>query len=225
MRRIRTGRTDRKEDGKDEIENLQWFDHSCGIAVYYTAKQLSFDIFDVSRESISYFSSIAAKFWEDAMLKVSTIQTRSDAQTFVIFVSDGNPTLRNTEGDGNWTGYSYEGTFHRLFLREVGIDVWGYGFDSPPPNHYAFDSDTGRLWIENMMQQSYNHAKDDARNIVNSGREFYSISVFEDIPRMEQLVKYAYSGSDNGEYPDGHYHTATTADSLSEIFDSLYQTA
>ena len=40
--------------------------------------------------------------WEDALATANAIQTRDGAEAYVIFVSDGNPTFRNTRGTKIW---------------------------------------------------------------------------------------------------------------------------
>lgn len=46
--------------------------------------------------------------YEDAFNKLSQIKTRADATTYVIFITDGNPTVRNSKGEINqWDGESW----------------------------------------------------------------------------------------------------------------------
>jgi Mg-chelatase subunit ChlD len=39
--------------------------------------------------------------WEDALETASNIKTREGASVSVVFVSDGDPTLRNSRGNGD----------------------------------------------------------------------------------------------------------------------------
>lgn len=46
--------------------------------------------------------------WEDALEKAYELETRDDASKYVIFVSDGDPTLRNSAGDYYGSGVYYK---------------------------------------------------------------------------------------------------------------------
>ncbi|MGI6177583.1 MAG: VWA domain-containing protein [Eubacterium sp.] len=80
--------------------------------------------FESTAGGISAPSSFTGTNWEDAFTKTAEVMSevgRSDAQPYVIFVSDGNPTFRNTLGDyyTNQTYYldsSYDGWVHTSSL-------------------------------------------------------------------------------------------------------------
>lgn len=103
--------------------------------------------------------------------------------------------------------------------------MWGFGTDRPPEGDIWLDSDAGRSWLAYAVGLCYDNAKDDAKAIVDAGKQFYAISVFEDIDRMKSLAAYAYSGDDSGAYPEGHYKTARNSGDLSGIFSSIFSAA
>ncbi|HAD18950.1 MAG TPA: hypothetical protein DCF42_00995 [Lachnospiraceae bacterium] len=117
--------------------------------------------------------------WEEALKKANSVTTRSGAEKYVIFVSDGNPTYYGTRPYG-----------------------------------------TGKETDQNILN-SYNAARDDARRIVAAGKHFYTLGVFGDVSRMQNLTGYAYSGSDSGTYPEGHYQTASNQSALNAAFANI----
>lgn len=147
--------------------------------------------------------------WEDALTKANNISMRSDAKKIVIFVSDGQPTLRNTPDNPH--------AMEAFMYRQIGA----YGPGTDTPSGWWTDPDI----LESVVQKCYNNAKDEAKAIVDSDKDFYAITVFENVSRMENLVAYAYSGNDSGSYPDGHYKTANNASELANVFWGLVETA
>ena len=79
---------------------------------------------------------------------------------------------------------------------------------------------TGYETVANV-RTSYERAKDDAKSLVDSNISFYTLGVFGNASRMSNLTAYAYSGNDIGEYPSGHYQTASDTASLTEAFANI----
>jgi len=108
-----------------------------------------------------------------------------------------------------------------------GADVYVVFVSDGNPTYWLRDSDgairgTGYETTDNIAN-SYAQAKVVARNIVKKGTEIYSVGVFGDASRMENLIRYAYTESDNGELKEGHYQTAGDAASLKAAFDDIIQ--
>ncbi|MGN1218440.1 MAG: hypothetical protein ACI4TD_10785, partial [Phocaeicola sp.] len=74
---------------------------------------------------------------------------------------------------------------------------------------------------ETNVRRCYDQAKDDAKTIVDSGKNFYTLGVFGSLGRMSNLTAYAYSGNDTGTYPAGHFQTAADEASLKAAFQSI----
>ena len=91
------------------------------------------------------------------------------------------------------------------------------------PTYYVDGYTTGGTGYETdtNVATCYYFAKDDAYELVQNGYHFYTIGVFGDVSRMQNLTAYAYSGTDDGSYPDGHYQTASDQKSLVEAFQSI----
>ena len=99
--------------------------------------------------------------WESALLKADSLEVATDAPTYVIFVSDGDPTYRNSRTDisnSSVSNYYYTKTSTRF----------GNGSD--------------------YNAAHYNAAKVVASDIVSHGKEFYTIGLSSQGARMQNLA-------------------------------------
>ena len=150
--------------------------------------------------------------WEDALQTASTVTFDGDGDaTYVIFVSDGNPTFRNTKGDyGYWRDYG-------LWIGRRWIEDIDYN-----PDYYKKYGVYGTGYEDEYVIRNYEHARDDAKALVDSNWHFYTIGVFGNVSQMQSLTNYAYSGSDsNTSAGDGHYFAAADADDLSTALSEI----
>ncbi len=150
--------------------------------------------------------------WEDALQTVSDVTLGGDGDaTYVIFVSDGNPTFRNTKGDyGYWRDYG-------LWIGRRWIEDIDYNKD-----YYKKYGVYGTGYEDEYVIRNYEHARDDAKALVDSNWHFYTIGVFGNVSQMQSLTNYAYSGSDsNTSVGDGHYFAAADADDLSTALSEI----
>ncbi len=135
--------------------------------------------------------------WEAAFKEASKITTREGAAKYVIFVSDGNPSFHVTYGAGS-----------EYYDQENGYYIYGTGTDTNDTN----------------VRISYVCARDDAKNLVDNGYNFYTLAVFDDnVDRMSRVTAYAYTGSDGtgSTYPEGHYQSAANKEALNRAFASI----
>lgn len=137
---------------------------------------------DSFKAAVNSLSADGGTNWEDALSKANSLYFgKNDSQTYVIFLSDGNPTYYNGKNG----------------------KVEGEG-DSDPDG------------------KCYDNAKDDARAIVNpGGKEFYAVNAFGDAGKMQSLVGYAYTGSDEGTAPVGRYFEVDDQDGLNAAFSAI----
>lgn len=140
--------------------------------------------------------------WEDGLHDADTITTREGANVYVIFVSDGNPTYRNTKGG---TGSSGEMSSHSGWEGQqyYAHTVYGSG-----------NSDNNGL--------NFRYALVQAQNIVNGGKTFYSIGAFGDASNMQNLA--TQSGALASNYYDATDQTALNAafaNIINEITNAL----
>lgn len=123
--------------------------------------------------------------WEAALAAAKNFNFGDNDKTYVIFVSDGNPTKRDSPID---------------WLEKI--------FGTPPFG-------TGQLDADNV-QNCYDVAKDDARDIVNKGKDFYTIGCFGNVSRMQELTNYAYNSTNSGKY-----YSASNAAQLSAALNEI----
>ena len=157
--------------------------------------------------------------WEDALQECASVSFGDDDPTYVIFVSDGNPTFRNSRittdylprndnpnwSNSDWNTYRTDDIFYGGYYN---YRVYGLGSDDPTRDNYSPTS----------MQRCYDAALDDAKNLVNSGRILYTIGAYGDVSRMQSLTTESGAG-------DGHYYAAnddaSLQNALREIADAI----
>ena len=133
--------------------------------------------------------------WEAALQQALNVSFGNNYPTYVIFVSDGVPTFRLTKGDYNPMDDYFYATY----------GVYGNGTD-----------EEDRTGVEALVtvQRCYDHAKDDAKAIVDKGYKFYTIGAYGDIDRMKSLTTDAGSSIDN-------YYAASNASELTDAFKNI----
>lgn len=128
--------------------------------------------------------------WEDALEKANAVNFGDSDTTYVIFVSDGNPTFRNTkDGDNNYGENTQHGIYPDFY----------YGSGNSDNNG-----------------KNYKFALEQAKAIVSSNKEFYTLGVFGNVSNMQSLT--TASGA-----PASHYYAATDEAGISAAFSSIAQ--
>lgn len=139
--------------------------------------------------------------WEAALKAANGVNFGDDDQTFVIFVSDGNPTFRDTKGDygdlplndnAQWTDWWGRPTEEYQRYRDDKLDnvsVYGLGSDNSANANYSPTS----------MGRCYDNAVDDAQAIVSAvgADNFFTIGAYGDVSRMQALTTAAGPPSSN----------------------------
>jgi hypothetical protein len=85
-------------------------------------------------DAVSSLSADGGTNWEDALKTASGITTREGASASVVFVSDGDPTFRNTKGDGDYSNLTPKG-------------LWGSGYDDPNGDNYKYALDQAKTIV------------------------------------------------------------------------------
>ena len=114
--------------------------------------------------------------WEAALSAADGISfgNNDNDKTYIIFVSDGNPTFRASQYGANnsdcysWSGFGFGAT----------CSVWGNGQTDPNP------------------YRNFNAAQDVAEEIIEKGKEFYAVGAFGNASNMENLGGTYYNASD-----------------------------
>lgn len=140
--------------------------------------------------------------WEAALAAAQNFNFGDKDKTYVIFVSDGNPTFRNTRG--NYHKYESWQILHRDRWEESDskfdyLGVYGDGTED-----------------EENVKRAYEQSLDEARSIVNSKRELYTIGCFGNVTRMQELTNYAYRSTNSGKY-----YSASNAVQLSTALNKI----
>lgn len=132
--------------------------------------------------------------WEAAMQMANTVNFNDEDQTFVVFVSDGNPTFRYTQGNYS----SYTNDFNQQYYNNYG--VWGSGSEESSVT----------------VARCYEHAVDDAKALANkvTTGNFFTIGAFGSVDRMRSLT------TDAGA-PASNYYSATDTAALNQAMADI----
>ena len=134
--------------------------------------------------------------WEDALKVANAIQTRDGADVYVIFVSDGNPTFRDTHG-GSYGQTSGEFTKH---TSGTGLNQKTY--------YGSGNSDNNGLNLQ--------YAKNQASAIAGEGHTLFSVGVFGNVSNMQSIAQVA--GQSN------NYYSASDSAALNAAFANIINT-
>jgi Mg-chelatase subunit ChlD len=135
--------------------------------------------------------------WEDALKTANGISTRSDANAYIVFVSDGNPTYRDTR-DAEPSYYEWD-TRHKYPI-----------YSSEDSEHYDGIYGSGN---SDKNSKNFKWASEQAKEIANDGKTLYSIGVFGDASNMKQLAKEAGQ--------EGNYYSADDETALKSAFSNI----
>lgn len=134
--------------------------------------------------------------WEDALKVANAIQTRDGADVYVIFVSDGNPTFRDTHG-GSYGQTSGEFTKH---TSGTGLNQKTY--------YGSGSSDNNGLNLQ--------YAKSQALAIAGEGKTLFSVGVFGNVSNMQSIAQVV--GQSN------NYYSASDSAALNAAFANIINT-
>ena len=135
--------------------------------------------------------------WEDALADAANVDFGDKDPTYVIFVSDGNPTFRNTRGNYN--------PLDNYWYNQYG--VYGNGNDQSSYQGIPVATTIGRC---------YDHAVDDAQALASSvgADHFYTIGAYGDVSRMQSLT------TDAGA-PGSNYFSASNTSELESALETI----
>lgn len=132
--------------------------------------------------------------WEDALKVANSITPRNGATTYIVFVSDGAPTFRDTRG-GDEDSEGSEFTQYNV----EGHTIYGSG-----------SSDENGL--------NYSYAADIARQMNQNGKTLFSVATFDSDASNNMSRLAAAAGQAK------NYYSASDQDSLSDAFNNIIQT-
>ena len=165
-------------------------------------------------QSVNGLTASGGTNWEAALEQAESINFGDDDQTFVIFVSDGNPTFRDTRittdylprndnpnwSNSDWTTYRSDNYYYNS------QGVYGLGSDNPNQDNYSPTS----------MQRCYDAALPEARAIVQAvgADHFYTIGAYGDVSRMQTLTTEAGA-------PAGNFYNANDTAALNQAMADI----
>ena len=165
--------------------------------------------------------------WEDGLQTARALyneQHRPDAEQYIIFVSDGEPTCRVTRGDyyqnrdiGEYS-MSNNNTVANPFTDTTNKDSNGE-YKQYYARGYGALSDGGYYYTG--VEHCYSNAKDDARSFVDTGANLYTVGIFsteEKLKQMNTLANYAYSGYEYADVDNDRYKYASSVEVMHEVF-------
>ena len=136
------------------------------------------------QNTVNRLSANGGTNWEDALQTANGLSARQGADVYILFVSDGNPTFRNTRDEGS----SWNGEYTRHYSN--GHTYYGSG-----------NSDYNGL--------NYQYAAAQAQAITGAGKTLYSIGAFGDATNMQKLA--AAAGESNNYYDANDQDTLNAA--------------
>lgn len=167
--------------------------------------------------------------WEDALQKANevTFTNNPNAPVYVVFISDGDPTVRNTrmpEGTTYINGPTRLIEVYPDYRQKMGTTIsdshnYDFRFTGFSSTNTVYGCGFGETLCD-TDRLNYSAALINARNIVSSKKQFYTIATFNNsnsVARLEQLTNDAYSP----ESAEGHYYNTTNADELNSALESL----
>ena len=153
--------------------------------------------YDTFRTQVNNLSAGGGTNWEAALDEAGNVNFGDDDQTFVIFVSDGNPTFRNTRittdylprnDNPNWSNSDWN-TYRGDNYYYNSQGVYGLGSDNPSYDNYSPTS----------MSRCYQAALPEAQAIVQDvgADHFFTIGAYGDVSRMQTLTTEAGAPASN----------------------------
>ena len=145
--------------------------------------------------------------WEDALQDAAEIDFDDEDPTYVIFVSDGNPTFRMTRG-------SYDRYYNDYYLDNWGNQQYGRIDDLSWSSQGVYGN--GQDVTTENVRRSYNEAVDDARSLASTigADHFYTIGAYGNVDRMQSLT------TDAGA-PAGNYFSAANTTDLQNALATI----
>lgn len=158
--------------------------------------------YDSFSSAVNSLTATGGTNWESALRRANIMQAASTAPTYVIFVTDGDPSVKITRGD-------LDDSAMDLNVHSTAIT------DDSPFRRYGY---FGHGFLNDTnYTRCYDASTDEAASIVSHHKAFYTIGFSADVTRLTNLTTQAYGGT----LPSGHNFTATDTASLTSAFNSI----
>ena len=130
------------------------------------------DDYGTYRSAVNGLSADGGTNWEQALYNANRLEVDDDAATFVVFVTDGDPTYRLSRynaPDSEIQGYNRD-------ARYFAYNIFGEG-----------DGDTNN--------RNFDAAAEEVKSILDKNKTFYAIGVSSDVTKVQNLVDEAGGGT------------------------------
>ena len=132
--------------------------------------------------------------WEQALQVANRMAVDSDAATFVVFVTDGDPTFRVSRGD----------------VTNSDLDMYN---SNTTYQYYRINNVFGQGNADGQGR-NFDFAAEEVKSILANNKTFYAIGVSSDVTKVQNLVDEAGGGT---------AYLATDSDALEEAFANITQ--
>lgn len=152
------------------------------------------------QDEVNGLSANGATNWEAALNEANALEVSSDTPTYVVFVSDGDPTLRMSR------------------LNDTDSEV----YTTAQSNGSWYQYRDGVFGVGSTFRQGhYDAAKRTAQSIVSHNKKFYTIGVSTASQRMSTLATDAYATSGGIPAGETHYFPGNSQQDLKDAFDKI----
>ena len=148
------------------------------------------------KTSVNGLTAEGGTNWEAALKLANEMEVNSEAATFVVFVTDGDPTFRISRGDA--TNAELTGTNAQT------TDISDY---------YALYNVFGAGGSDNASR-NFNFAVDQVKEIKEVEKEFYAIGISNSVTKVQNLTT-------DGGYAADHAFIADDSDAIANAFKSI----
>ena len=154
------------------------------------------DSFNTYTRAVNNLNASGGTNWEQALSIANRMAVDSDAATFVVFVTDGDPTYRVSRG--NYTNDNLDMRTNSTYDRYREYGLFGMGTDN--------NSTT--------VSRCFDAAVPEVSSILASNKTFYAIGVSSSVTKAQNLVDEAGGGT---------AYLATDSDALEDAFENITQ--
>ena len=135
--------------------------------------------------------------WEQALQLANTLPVRDNAATFVVFVTDGDPTFRKSRGD----------------IADSQIDEQEDDYGNPYTGFYTDNLVYGE-GDDDSLGLNFDFAVDQVSAIAGANKNFYAIGISNDVTKVKNLTT-------RGGVAEDHAFIASNSEAMEKAFKSI----
>lgn len=199
----------KKDSQGNNLVQMALITFSSDVTVHKFSGQNYTTSLSAYQSEVNGLKADGATNWEAALNEANALEVSSDTPTYVVFVSDGDPTFRVSRM--NDTDSTVTNTTQQATLTNGGTTFdWG------------LIGSNGYFGTGNRFQQThYDAAKRTAQSIVTHHKSFYTIGVSSQGSRMSTLATDAYATSGGIPAGETHYFSGNSQQELKTAFDQI----